>query len=304
LTAIDSQPEISLDYDAHWQACLDRFQVSLKSFLDQELAAAPLRLADAVRYSVMAPGKRLRPILAIWANQAVGGDFSEALPAAIAVELIHAYSLIHDDLPAMDDDDLRRGRPTCHIQFDEATAILAGDALQPLAFSSLASGIRDPQRSREAIQKLAWAAGPTALVGGQMEDLRAEREGGDGAHLESIHARKTGAMIECSVALGGIVSGATSDEIRRLEAYGKSLGLAFQIIDDLLDIQGNTAELGKTVGKDSQQDKLTYPRIYGMEASRAAARDYTERAVQAAESFGRHGYYLVQLAKRFFERTR
>ncbi len=267
------------------------------------LEKAPSRIAEAIRYSVLAPGKRLRPMLAIWGGEAVAGAFETSLPAAIAVELIHCYSLIHDDLPAMDDDDLRRGLPTCHVKFDEATAILAGDALQPMAFEVLASRIPDPSVAQKAICRLAQAAGPNALVGGQADDLRAEREGGNEELLQAIHARKTGAMIEVSVALGGVLAGCSKEQLVRLSEYGIAIGQAFQIVDDLLDVVGNTEELGKRAGKDCQRGKLTYPGIYGVEASRKAASDYTVRAVQIAESFSSQGENLMRLAKHLLERT-
>jgi geranylgeranyl diphosphate synthase, type II len=226
-------------------------------------------LAEAIRYAVLAPGKRLRPSLAIWGGQAVEGSFEECLPPAIAIELIHCYSLIHDDLPAMDDDDLRRGRPTCHIQFDEATAILAGDALQPMAFEVLATQITESERARQ----------------------------------HRIHARKTGAAIECSVVMGGIVCGADTDALDKLSEYGQAIGQAFQIIDDLLDVTGTAEQLGKRTGKDFQRGKLTYPGFYGVEASQKAASEYTNRAMAIAASFGPSGGSLVHLARHLLERT-
>jgi geranylgeranyl diphosphate synthase, type II len=290
-------------FELAWRNAIKRFDASLAIELNHLLAKAPMRLAEAIRYSVLAPGKRLRPMLAIWAGEAVGGEFDACLPAAFAVELIHCYSLIHDDLPAMDDDDLRRGLPTCHVQFDEATAILAGDALQPMAFEILATKIKDPAVAQRAILRLSHAAGPDALVGGQADDLRAEKEGGGEDLLQAIHARKTGAMIEVSVVLGGFIADGTEEQLGRLSEYGKAIGQAFQIVDDLLDVVGSTEELGKRAGKDCQRGKLTYPRIYGVEASRQAASDYTGKAVQIAESFGSQGENLVRLARHLLERT-
>ncbi len=289
-------------FQANWKACATRFDEHLQAYLLEALAETPGRLAEAIRYSLLAPGKRLRPLLAIWASEAICGDSAAAIPAAIAVEMIHCYSLIHDDLPAMDDDDLRRGRPTCHIQFDEATAILAGDALQPMAFEVLASQISRPELAAKACLILAKAAGPAALVGGQADDLRAETEGGDETLLASIHSRKTGAMIQVSVELGGLLGFATVEQLQKLSTYGKSIGLAFQIVDDLLDVQGNPETLGKRTGKDIQRGKLTYPGFYGVDASLAAARDYTERAIEAVEAFGVNGTPLVQLAQYILER--
>jgi geranylgeranyl diphosphate synthase type II len=291
------------NFEAVWQQTAEIFNQNLADFLDDVLDDAPGRLADAIRYSVLAPGKRLRPMLAIWGSEAVGGTLETALPAAVAVELIHCYSLIHDDLPAMDDDDLRRGRPTCHIQFDEATAILAGDALQPMAFAVLAEKIPSSQSGQAAVRKLAAAAGPTALVGGQADDLQAETTGGDEALLARIHARKTGAMIECSVHLGGVCAGGGSEQLAVLSKYGEAVGQAFQIIDDLLDVEGHAEEIGKRVGKDAQRGKLTYPAFYGVEQSRQAAFDYTQIAVEAARSFGERGEHLARLAEFMLERT-
>lgn len=290
-------------FESSWRESIQNFDARLAQRLQPILEKTPLRLAEAIQYSVLAPGKRLRPLLAIWGGEAVGGKFDDCFPAAVAVELIHTYSLIHDDLPAMDDDDLRRGLPTCHIKFDEATAILAGDALQPMAFEVLADGIQDFRIAREAILRLAKAAGPTALVGGQADDLRAEKEGGGQELLEAIHARKTGAMIEVSVVLGGLLAGGNPEQLANLSEYGKAIGQAFQIVDDLLDVTGSTEELGKRTGKDCQRGKLTYPGIYGVEASRKAATDYTGKAVKIAELFGSRGESLVLLAKHLLERT-
>ncbi len=285
-----------------WKALAENFNTHLDRSLNDLLADTPTRLAEAIRYSLLAPGKRLRPLLSLWAAEAICGDFAVAMPASIAVEMIHTYSLIHDDLPAMDDDDLRRGCPTCHIQFDEATAILAGDALQAMAFEVLANRIQPAEIAIKACQLLAKAAGPTALVGGQADDLRAETDGGDAALLSSIHARKTAAMIQVSVELGGLLANGTRDQMEKLSIYGKSIGQSFQIVDDVLDVLGNPETLGKRTGKDFQRGKLTYPGFYGVEASLAAARDYTERAIGAVESFGLNGASLVQLARYILER--
>jgi geranylgeranyl diphosphate synthase, type II len=296
-------PDQLKEFESAWRQSIQHFDIRLAQRLQPILEKAPSRLAEAIRYSVLAPGKRLRPLLVIWGGEAVGGKFDDCFPAAVAVELVHTYSLIHDDLPAMDDDDLRRGLPTCHIQFDEATAILAGDALQPMAFEILVEGIHDHRIAQEAILRLAKAAGPTALVGGQADDLRAEKEGGGQELLEAIHARKTGAMIEVSVVLGGLLAGGTPDQLLSLSQYGKAIGQAFQIVDDLLDVTGSIEKLGKRTGKDCQRGKLTYPGIYGVEASRQAATDYTGMAVKIAELFGSRGENLVLLAKHLLERT-
>jgi geranylgeranyl diphosphate synthase type II len=277
--------------------------------LEQALAsrrAIPTRLADAMRYSLLAPGKRLRPLLALLGAQAVGSDRRQAIHAAVAVEMIHTYSLIHDDLPAMDDDDLRRGRPTCHVQFDEATAILAGDALLALAFEVLAEGLTHLSQSNDyftptvlgdALRRLAQAAGPEALVGGQAMDLLAEKEGGDLEKLQTIHRGKTGAMIRVSLELGGISGGGTSLQLESLQQYGNSLGLAFQVVDDLLDVESTAEAMGKRTGKDSSRGKLTYPGLLGVDASWEKARGLVRQAEQALEGFGNAAWPLVELAR-------
>ena len=278
----------------------------------QPMPGSPERLTEAIRYSLLAPGKRLRPVLALMAAEAVCGSWNEALPAAVAVEMVHAYSLIHDDLPAMDNDDLRRGRPTCHRQFDEATAILAGDALQALAFEVLASGIR-PAYAAACCLELARAAGRAALVGGQADDLAAEgRFGfcpyGDSAEeklafLQKIHQRKTGAMITTSVKLGGMAVGATADQLDALEKYGQRIGLAFQIVDDLLDVESSVETMGKHTGKDEALGKLTYPGLLGIEQSRVWAGQLVEEACQALASFGPADAPLVTMARFVLERN-
>lgn len=284
-------------------------RIEVDQALEQALAsrsAIPARLADAMRYSLLAPGKRLRPILALLGAQAVGSDRRQAISAAVAVEMIHTYSLIHDDLPAMDDDDLRRGRPTCHVQFDEATAILAGDALLALAHEIFADGLVQLAHQRpyftptvvaDALRRLAQAAGPEALVGGQMLDLLAEKEGGDLEKLQTIHRGKTGAMIKVSLELGGISGCGTSLQLDSLQQYGNSLGLAFQVVDDLLDVESTADAMGKRTGKDSSRGKLTYPGLLGVEASWDKARGLVRQAEQALEGFGHAAWPLVELAR-------
>jgi geranylgeranyl diphosphate synthase type II len=241
----------------------------------------PARLAEAMRYGLLAPGKRLRPMLVLLAAEACGGDTDAVLPAACAVEMIHAYSLVHDDLPAMDDDDLRRGRPTCHKAFGEATAILAGDALLTLAFEVLARHTQPPAVAAECCALLAQAAGCSALVGGQADDLAGEFSNGGLAQLEAIHRRKTGAMMLVSLQLGAIVAGANEGQLAALTKYGQCLGLAFQITDDLLDVRGETEAMGKRVGKDSDHGKLTFPGILGIEESTRRAEALVAEACQA-----------------------
>jgi geranylgeranyl diphosphate synthase type II len=243
----------------------------------------PPALAEAMRYSLLAPGKRLRPMLVLLAAEACGGDEQAAMPAACAVEMIHAYSLVHDDLPAMDDDDLRRGRPTCHKAFGEATAILAGDALLTLAFEVLATHIQPPEVAAKCCVLLGRAAGCSALVGGQADDLAGQFSYGGIEALEAIHRRKTGAMMLVSLQLGATVAGATPDQLAALTEYGQCLGLAFQITDDLLDVRGETEKMGKRVGKDSDHGKLTFPGILGIDESTRRAEALVATACTALE---------------------
>jgi geranylgeranyl diphosphate synthase type II len=268
----------------------------------QRASDCPSRLSEAIRYSLLAPGKRLRPQLALMACEACGYDREGALPVGAAVEMIHAYSLIHDDLPAMDDDDLRRGRPTCHKQFDEATAILAGDALQAMAFESI-STLGDPLVAAACCRALACAAGPCGLVGGQADDLDGEFVGGDIEHLQHIHRRKTGALINVSLQMGALVAHASVEKTTALDQYGKRLGLAFQIVDDLLDVQGNTADVGKRTGKDAERGKQTFPALLGIPESQRRATQLVHEACVAIEILGASAEPLVGLAQYVLERN-
>lgn len=280
--------------------------VAIEQRLDEYTAASPGcpdRLSDAIRYSVLSPGKRLRPVLALVACQTVGGQWRDALPAACAVELIHVYSLIHDDLPAMDDDALRRGQPTCHVKFGEATAILAGDSLQMLAIEVLCQ--MPAELAHKSCQLLSRAAGRGHLVGGQADDLAAEGRFGPVAvehgarlgFLKDIHVRKTGALIEASLQLGGVAGGASLDHLKRLSQYGKSVGLAFQIIDDCLDVESTSEQLGKNTRKDSRIGKLTYPDLLGLAESRKLADELIGDALDAISVFKERGDKLAELAK-------
>lgn len=284
-------------------------------------AGCPQRLGEAMRYSLLAPGKRLRPALVLMAAEACGGPLSAAMPAAVAVEMVHAYSLVHDDLPAMDDDDLRRGRPTCHIRYDEATAILAGDALLARAFEVLATGL-PAERAAEAVRTLARAAGATALVGGQADDLAGDHHHRQSAstngaavtdatdvatrleHLESIHRRKTGALFSAALELGAIAVAATKSQRVALAQYAAAIGLAFQIVDDLLDFEGSAEELGKAAGKDLERGKLTFPGLLGAAESRRRAEGLIEAANEAAALFGTTGRRLTELARYVLQRSR
>ncbi len=272
-------PSTAFTIESYTQQVRERIDAGLDRYTQFD-AGCPETLRKAIRYSLLAPGKRLRPMLVLLAAEACRGSFEAALPAACAVEMVHTYSLIHDDLPAMDDDDLRRGRPTCHVAFGEATAILAGDALLTLAFEVLARDLQPASAAAEGCGLLAQAAGATQLVGGQADDLL-----GTGAHsgieaLESIHRRKTGAMFLVSLQLGALAAGAGQRERAALEVYGRKLGLAFQIVDDLLDVRGSAAELGKAAGKDDAHGKLTFPGVLGIEESAAGPRHWWPRPVR------------------------
>jgi geranylgeranyl diphosphate synthase type II len=274
----------------------------LEQYVDQG-DPCPARLGQAIRYSLLGPGKRLRPQLVLLAAEACGSSVQVALPAACAVEMVHAYSLIHDDLPAMDDDDLRRGRPSCHVQFDEATAILAGDALQARAFEIVAREIRPAEVAAACCAELARAAGAAGMVGGQADDLGAEQAGGGIAELESIHRRKTGAMLAVSLRLGALVASASRCDFDGLEAYGTKLGLAFQIVDDLLDLQGDEAQLGKRTGQDADRGKLTFPRLLGAPESRRRAERLVDEACQALGPLKGTTCGLEQLARYVVQRN-
>jgi geranylgeranyl diphosphate synthase type II len=261
---------------------------------------APVELHKAMRYSLLAGGKRLRPTLTLAAGEAFGAETEDLMPAACAIEMIHTYSLIHDDLPAMDNDDLRRGRPTCHKAFGEAVAILAGDALLTQAFRVLASDSpsRNPERQVRVIREFATAAGTVdGMIGGQMADLENEGKEVSAATLEYIHRSKTGALITAPVVVGGIIAGATDEQIEKLRAYGERIGLAFQIADDLLDITSTSEELGKTPGKDQAAHKATYPAAHGMAASEARAAELVAEAVEIAAGLGVEAGRLKEMAR-------
>lgn len=286
----------------------DAVESALRTALSRFTANAPPALAEAMAYSLLAPGKRLRPLLAALACEAVGGSLERSLPAGCAVEMIHAYSLIHDDLPAMDDDDLRRGLPTSHKKFGEAMAILAGDALLTLAFEVLATGYA-PQTAAVSCVELASAAGAAGMVGGQVLDLEAETGGVAGlAGLENIHRRKTGALFRGSLRLGVYAAlgedGVPAATLAAIDRYAAAFGLAFQITDDLLDVESTETKTGKKVGKDAARGKLTYPGLLGIPASRAKARELGDEAAAAAATFGLRGAPLAELARNVADREK
>jgi geranylgeranyl diphosphate synthase type II len=305
----------------------------------------PALLAHAIHYAVFPGGKRLRPMLTLLASHACNGTTHDAMPAACAVELVHCYSLVHDDLPAMDDDDLRRGRPTCHKVFGEAVAILTGDALLTLAFGILSQYSRSPELAAACCVELAGAAGASGMVGGQVDDIMATQptasasaflapndpaisgtaaSGTTGqAHdtgkmdpsesrssksavemLESMHARKTGALLRASVRLGGLAAGAAPEAIGALDRYGERIGLVFQITDDLLDVRGEESVTGKRLGKDASRGKVTFPRLLGLDGSRCKAGALCAEACDALAPLGERAQLLEELARFILERDR
>lgn len=257
----------------------------------------PATIHTAMRYSLFAGGKRLRPILALAAAEACGGALEPALPAACAVECIHTYSLIHDDLPCMDDDDMRRGRPTCHKVFGEGIAVLAGDALLTIAFEIL-SHTPEPRRHKmpALLRELATAAGSRWLIAGQVLDLEGEGKRTSPRDLQFIHRSKTAALLTASIRLGAMSANAPDAQLAALTTFGQSLGLAFQIIDDILDVTQTSEKLGKSAGKDIAAQKATYPAVFGLEKSRAEAHRLTKTARKAAQPFGKKGETLLALA--------
>lgn len=278
----------NLDLHRYMRECRERVEVALDHWLPKA-GINPTALHHAMRYSVLEGGKRVRAVLAYATGQALGVADRQLDGPACAVELIHAYSLIHDDLPAMDDDDLRRGKPTCHKAFDEATAILAGDALQALAFYILA---HDPEMPAEPsarlamVEHLALASGSRGMAGGQAIDLAAEGQQLDLAELENMHIHKTGALIRASVRLGALCGNPDQAQLEALDHYAKCIGLAFQIRDDILDIEGDTETLGKQQGADIARNKSTYPALLGMQEAKQRAQALHEEAVARLDLFG------------------
>ena len=262
---------------------------------------APSRLLEAIEYSVMAGGKRLRPALVLECAAACGSVNPSAVAAAAAVELVHTFSLVHDDLPAMDDDDLRRGRPTNHKVFGEAIAILAGDAMVAMAFEVLAAEA-EPGVVPELVSELARATGPLGMIGGQVLDMQGQNTALSLDALRALHAAKTGALLTASCRMGAIAAGATGERLQAVTLYGRSLGLAFQIVDDILDVTSTPAELGKATAKDAARGKNTYPALLGLEGSRAEAGRQLDLAIQAIEPVGAAADGLRLLARFVVER--
>jgi geranylgeranyl pyrophosphate synthase len=291
---------------------LDSLLASSRALVELELnkllpvaGTAPEKIHHAIRWSVFAGGKRFRPALVLAVGQAFSAPVEALIRTACAFEMVHTYSLIHDDLPAMDDDDLRRGRPTCHVRFDEATAILAGDALQTLAFQTIAEDIALDAETRIAlISELARAAAtPDGMVAGQALDMEAETRQVSRAQLEEIHRLKTGALIKAAARCGAIIGRASDDELAAITSYGSYLGLLFQITDDFLDVTATAEDLGKTPGKDARSNKATYPALHGMEETRLAAIDAHRNACHALDQLDRPTDVLRRIADFILHRT-
>ncbi len=265
-------------------------------------------VVSAMRHSLVAEGKRIRPVLCIAASQAVGGQTEDVIMVACALEMIHTYSLIHDDLPAMDDDDLRRGKPTCHIAFDEATAILAGDALLTLAFEILSSiELADKNNALKllrVIDTIAKAAGYKGMIEGQIKDIAAEGKQLGLEDLEEIHVLKTGALIEASIITGAILGNGSFEQIEKLKIYAKNIGLAFQVTDDILNVEGDPVVMGKDIGTDQAREKSTYPSILGIEKSKEFAKNLVNNALQALEYFDKKSDPLRAIAHYTIDRKR
>jgi geranylgeranyl diphosphate synthase, type II len=295
---------LSAGFESYLKDRAQRVDLALDRFLPAD-TVAPETIHKAMRYSVFAGGKRLRPVLVIAGAEAVGGRMDDVMPTACALEMIHTYSLIHDDLPAMDNDDFRRGRPTSHKVFGEAMAILAGDGLLTLAFRLIAENWRpamDARVLRDVLVDVSDAAGTDGMVGGQVADLEAEGRRVSPDMLEYIHLHKTAALIRTSIRVGARLSGARDEQLRALTVAGGDLGLAFQIVDDILDVTGTTEQLGKTAGKDQAQQKATYPAIHGIEASQAQAGRLVGEALHALAPLGPPAEPLRALARFILER--
>jgi geranylgeranyl pyrophosphate synthase len=301
---MESDSKVKREFEGDLDRKVKLVNKTLKRILSRkDLISKELR--GPVRYALTGPGKRIRSAIVLWCCEMTGGKVNrDAQTAAAAIEMVHTYSLIHDDLPAMDDDDYRRGRLTCHKKFDEATAILAGDALLTLAFEVLAKEIKSPAMAARLAGELAEAAGPAGMVAGQMADLDFENKNVDEKMLRYIHTNKTAKMFASAAVIGGICGGANEKQLKRLREYGLKTGLGFQIADDILDVCGTSEQLGKTSGKDARQGKQTYPAVVGLEKSKKLAKKLADEAVAALGSFGEKAGVLRQLAESLLNRTR
>lgn len=270
-----------------------------------EFSDIPERLACAISYTLNAAGKRIRPAIVLWCCEVICGRAnSDADTAAAAVEMVHTYSLIHDDLPAMDNDDFRRGQPSCHKKFDEATAILAGDALLTMAFEILARKVKKPETAIKMIITLTKAAGAEGMIAGQMADIQTQNCSGSTEYIDYIHRNKTAEMFAAAAKMGAIAANANAEQLRAIELFGTKLGLGFQAADDILDISANSEHLGKTIGKDAEQGKLTYPGLLGMEKAKEITKLLADEAIEALACFDEKADMLRTLTFALLERTR
>lgn len=277
---------------------------SLSTLLERQVDIYP-GLKRAMAYTLEAPGKRIRGAMVLWCCEVVCGEILPgAMVAAAAVEMVHTYSLVHDDLPAMDDDDMRRGQSTCHKEFGEAMAILAGDALLTLAFEVLSAEISDGASASKLIRVLARASGGAGMIAGQVADIAGEKSGGGLEVLEYIHINKTAKMFEASAVMGGICGGGSLEQISDLHEYGRAIGLGFQIADDILDVSASSVELGKTAGKDVMQEKITYPAVLGLDESKRVAGELADKAIDSLSVFDGKADVLRQLSLELLSRSR
>ncbi len=286
---------MNIDFDIRYQKDVEMVENRLEKYLENYEEEYKI-VFDAMRYSVKNGGKRLRPVLAIEFCKACNGDVSIALPFACAIEMIHTYSLIHDDLPCMDDDDMRRGKPSCHIAFGEENALLAGDALLTRAFEVITSGNASPEVALKAVRELSEKSGVNGMIGGQVMDLINEGKDSDIETLEMIHSLKTGALIECSTVLGCIAANANETYINAAREYAKNIGMAFQIMDDILDVTGDVKKLGKHIGSDAENKKSTFVSLFGIEKSKELVLKYTDNAKDSIEVFGDNAAFLIKYA--------
>ena len=294
---------IDQQFNLRWQQLAQTVENAIENYLKQD-ANIPVKLYEAIHYSILAGGKRLRPIIVILACEASSGTLQNALPAAAAIEMIHTYSLIHDDLPAMDDDDYRRGKPSNHKVFGEGLAILAGDSLLTLAFNVLAKNITNTTLVRDLVLELSHAAGAAGMIGGQVEDLLGTTASQTLEKVELIHQCKTAMLIRASARMGGLCAQTTANKLDKLAEFGLKLGHAFQITDDLLDITSSLQEMGKSTQKDQKAGKLTYPSVVGIDKAQQQVKILIDQALQAIDDFGPAAEPLRQLARMIIERKK
>jgi len=307
-TTVNAEAETTTRFD------LEAYLLSKKTPIEEALQASVVciepqteKICESMLYSLMAGGKRIRPVLCLAAAEMFGGTYEQAMPAAVSLEMIHTMSLIHDDLPSMDNDDLRRGKPTNHVVYGEDVAILAGDALLSDSFKHVAENTKnvDPERILEVVIRLGRSVGPKGLAGGQVMDLECEGKSSDEVTLDDlkwIHTHKTATLLQVAVASGAILAGATPEEVKACEKFALNIGLAFQVADDILDVTASTEDLGKTAGKDEDTDKTTYPKLLGLDGAKAEAKRLIEEAKSSLEPFGERAVPLMAIADYIIDR--